>query len=208
MWLITSLLIVLPLIAFSVVRWYQDSHTPLPVFGKTTIDSNGEIIQHQISSFTMMNQDDQIYSSDVLKNKIVIANFFFSACSSVCPKMMSHIKSLQNDFADDTSIAIISFTVDPKRDNSERLYKYASNYNINKKRWNLLTGDKKEIYKLARNSFYLTASDGDGGDNDFIHSEQVILIDKYKRIRGYYDGTDDKAMEKLQNDIKKLEYEK
>jgi len=202
------MLIVLPLIAFSVVRWYQGSYNPLPVFGKTTTDNNGKIIQHQVSSFTMMNQDNQIYSSDILKNKIVITNFFFTACGSVCPKMMSHVKKVQDAFADDTSIAIISFTVDPKRDTPDRLNKYAYHYNINKKQWNLLTGDKREIYKLARNSFYLTASDGDGGDNDFIHSEQVILIDKHQRIRGYYDGTDDKAMNDLQNDIKKLEYEK
>lgn len=202
------MLIALPFIAFSIVHWYQGSYNSLPIFGKTITDNKGEIIQHQVFSFTMINQDDQIYSSDVLKNKIVIANFFFTACSSVCPKMMGHIKNVQEAFADDTSIAFISFTVDPKRDNAERLNKFASSYHIDKKQWNLLTGDKKEIYKLARNGFYLTAADGDGGDNDFIHSEQVILVDKHQRIRGYYDGTDNKSMDALQNDIKKLEYEK
>jgi len=207
-WLITSILIAVPLIAFSIVHWYQRSYDQLPVLGKTTINSKGEIIQHQISSFTMRDQDNQVYSSDALKNKIVLVNFFFTACSSVCPKMMKHVKKIQDAFADDTSLAIISFTVDPKRDDPQRLNMYSSRYKINKKQWNLLTGDKREIYKLARNSFYLTATDGDGGDNDFIHSDQVILVDKHQHIRGYYDGTDDKAMNDLQNDIKKLEYEK
>lgn len=197
----------MPLLVYATVNWYQNEYESLPVLGADEL-INGVVQQHHIDSFTFINQDGKLFSSEELKNKIVLANFFFTGCGSVCPKMMSHVKAVQQRFSNDPKLAIISFTVDPQRDNVEKLKAYALHYNINNSQWNLLTGNKRGIYRLARKSFYLTATDGDGGDDDFIHSEQLVLIDKQQRIRGYYKGTDDKETEALKKDILKLEYEK
>ena len=101
-----------------------------------------------------------------------------------------------------------SFTVDPVSDSISVLQNYAMKYGVSADQWQLLTGDKKQIYRLARNSFRVVATDGDGGPGDFIHSEKLILLDKEQRIRGYYDGTSQKEVNKLIRDIKKLRNEK
>ncbi len=206
-WIITGLIIAVPFFVYAFVNWYELKFEKLPVYGETTIDMNGNKIVHQIEKFEFKNQDGRIISTNELKNKIIVANFFFTSCAGICPNMMKHVKTVQKIFLNDNRIAFVSFTVDPSRDSEQRLKWYASQYNINNTDWNLLTGDKKQIYKLARKSFYLSANGGDGGDNDFIHSEQLVLIDADKHIRGYYNGTDDKAVEQLKHDIKKLEYE-
>src|SRR5690606_15218278 len=101
-----------------------------------------------------------------------------------------------------------SFSVDPYRDSVEILQKFSRKYELDNRNWDLITGDKKTIYKLARNSFMLVAADGDGGPEDFIHSEKLVLVDTEKRIRGYYNGTDEKEVTQLIRDIKKLKDEK
>jgi len=121
--------------------------------------------------------------------------------------MTSNLKLVQDAFKNDDNVVIISFTVDPETDTAGRLKWYANHFSINTSKWNLLTGDKKDIYKLARESFYVSAGDGDGGPDDFIHSDKLVLIDKQKQIRGYYTGTEKNDVEKLIHDIKKLENE-
>jgi len=206
-WILTGLLIAIPFFVFAIVHWYENKFDKLPVFGKMEMQKNGVLAQHEIENFEFKNQDGKLFSSNELEKKIVVANFFFTSCPSICPNMMKHVKLIQNDFLKDNRVAFISFTVDPLRDSAKRLKWYSCKFNINNYHWNLLTGDKREIYKLARKSFYLTADDGDGGENDFIHSDQLVLIDGNKHIRGYYNGTDDKSTEQLKQDIKKLEHE-
>jgi protein SCO1/2 len=206
-WIITALLVAVPFFVFAVVHWYENRFDKLPVFGKLERQENGTLTRHEIANFEFQNQDGKIFSSDALKNKIVIANFFFTNCPSICPNMMNHVKEVQNEFLNDRHLAIISFTVDPLADSVKRLKWYSCKYNINNYNWDLLTGTKKEIYKLARKSFYLTADDGDGGANDFIHSDQLVLFDGSRHIRGFYNGTDEKAISALKHDIKKLENE-
>jgi len=120
--------------------------------------------------------------------------------------MTNSLKKVQQAFKED-EILIRSFSVDPERDSVAQLRKYAGQFGINTSNWELLTGDKKEIYKFARNGFMIVATDGDGGPNDFIHSEKLVLIDKQKRIRGYYDGTSGNQVKQLIADIKKLKHE-
>lgn len=207
-WLLTAFLIAVPLVVFGIVYWYQDNYDKLPVFGGNEINNKGIEIQHIIAGFELKNQAGNMFNYDaVAKNKTMVANFFFTSCGIVCPKMMDNLKQVQQAFLQDTNIAFISITVDPVRDSAARLKSYAQLHHINNFNWNLLTGDKKEIYKLARKNFYLTANDGDGGEDDFIHSEQLILIDKYKHIRGYYSGTDKREIQQLISDIKKLKHE-
>ena len=191
---------IIPVSAWVLLNWYEKKVQVLPIMGKTK--------QHRIGDFYLTNQDGQLKTTADWNNKIVIADFFFTHCPSICPKMTKSLKKIQEFFKTDTEIIISSFTVDPERDSSVQLKKYARQYNLDTRNWNLLTGDKKEIYKLARNSFMIVATDGDGGPEDFIHSENLVLVDKQKRIRGYYDGTSDTEVNQLISDIKKLQYEK
>ena len=191
---------IIPVSAWALLNWYEKKVQVLPIMGKTQ--------QHRIGDFHLTNQEGQLKTTADWNNKIVIADFFFSHCPSICPKMTKSLKKIQEFFKTDTEIIISSFTVDPERDSSAQLKKYARQYNLDTRNWNLLTGDKKEIYKLARNSFMIVATDGDGGPEDFIHSENLVLVDKQKRIRGYYDGTSDTEVNQLISDIKKLQYEK
>ena len=197
---------VLPLSVYGIISWYEHNIQRLPVLGKPGI-SDGKEIQHTISSFSFIDQDGKILSEEKWKDKIVIADFFFTRCPSICPKMTMSLVRVQESFRKDKSILINSFTVDPEHDDAANLKKYAERFGIDARSWCLLTGDKKEIYKLARNSFLITASDGDGGPGDFIHSEKLVLVDRERRIRGYYDGTSRDNVSQLIHDIKKLKYE-
>lgn len=116
------------------------------------------------------------------------------------------MKTVQQANFNKNDLQLVSITVDPERDNASRLNAYAKNMDI-KGNWQLLTGEKKQIYKLARNSFKVVATDGDGGPDDFIHSELLVLIDKEKRIRGYYNGTLPDEVETLLKDMERLRRE-
>jgi protein SCO1/2 len=194
------LVFIIPVSAWALVNWYEKKVQVLPVIGKTK--------DHRISHFQLINQDGKIKSTAGWNNKIVVAGFFFTHCSTICPQMTKSLKRVQETFKPDETIVFNFFTVDPERDSAVQLKKYAGQYKIDNRNWDLLTGDKKEIYKLARNSFMIVATDGDGGPDDFIHSEKLVLVDKQKRIRGYYDGTSNKEVNQLISDIKKLNHEK
>lgn len=194
------LVFIIPVSAWALVNWYEKKIQLLPVIGKTR--------DHRISNFQLINQDGEIKSIAGWNNKIVVAGFFFTHCPTICPQMTKSLKRVQESLKPDETIVINSFTVDPERDSAIQLKKYAGHYKIDNRNWDLLTGDKKEIYKLARNSFMIVATDGDGGPDDFIHSEKLVLVDKLKRIRGYYDGTSNKEVNQLIGDIKKLNHER
>jgi protein SCO1/2 len=198
--------IALPFAAYAVLTFYENKFQRLPVYGEAK-KINGKKIEHHIADFSFTNQDGKIVTSASWSGKIVVANFFFTRCPSICPKMMVNMKKTEEYFRNDPEILFNSFSVDPENDSVKRLKSHASSFNINTDNWSLLTGNKKEIYKLARNSFLVVATNGDGGPTDFIHSDKLILIDTEKRIRGYYDGTDEKEVNKLINDIKKLKNE-
>lgn len=191
--------LVIPFTAFAVYRFYQDKMQKLPVLGGK---------DHYIGEFHLTDQQGRTKSTQDWKDHIVIANFFFTHCLVVCPKMMNNLKTVNDHFQNDDKIKINSFSVDPLHDSVVQLQKYISQLGIPTAKWDLLTGGKKEVYKLARNSFEVVATDGDGGPDDFIHSDKLILIDPQKRIRGYYDGIDKKEISNLITDIKKLENEK
>jgi protein SCO1/2 len=121
--------------------------------------------------------------------------------------MTSNLKKVNRAYEADNEIFFNSISVDPDRDNPGQLKAYAKRFHIETSNWDLLTGNKKDIYKLARNSFMVVATDGDGGPDDFIHSERLVLIDKQRKIRGYYNGTSEKDTDQLIADIKKLKNE-
>jgi protein SCO1 len=198
---------VLPVSAYALINWYEKKFHQLPVYGPAK-EVNGEKLEHTVGNFVFINQDNIVTSNKVWQNKIIVANFFFTHCPVVCPKMMKNIKMVQDAYRNDDEVNISSFTVDPERDSAAQLKNYAQRYHINSSKWQLLTGNKKELYRFARNEMLIVATDGDGGPTDFIHSDKLVLIDKQKRIRGYYDGTNEKEIQQLIPDIKKLKNEK
>lgn len=206
-WLLVLAVFVIPFAAFGVVNWIEKKFNRLPVYGITK-NKDGKKIEHVIPAFSFINQDSEIVSTESWNDKIIVADYFFTHCPTICPKMTNNLKKVQEKYYDDKEIEIFSFTVDPGRDNPARLKAFAERFGINNSKWTLLTGDKKELYKMARNGFMIAATDGDGGPDDFIHSEKLVLVDKHRRIRGYYSGTNSLDVELLLNDIKKLKHEK
>jgi protein SCO1 len=197
-WFFVAVVVLFPMGVFAVVKWYENRYTALPVLG-----SKG----HVVHDFQLVDQNGNSASLHQWKNKIVVANVFFTHCPVVCPKMTRNLKNVTRVFINRADVLITSFTVDPERDSVPRLNSYAQQMDINGN-WLLLTGDKKDIYKLARKSLLLVATDGDGGPDDFIHSEMLVLLDRQQRIRGFYKGTDAKEVRALISDLEKLRNEK
>lgn len=164
---------------------------------------------HTIADFSLINQNGEIITQNDYKDKIYIADFFFTRCKTICIAMAYNMSQLQEFYKNDSDILFLSHSVTPEMDSVPILKEYALNKGVIDGKWNVTTGDKKHIYELARKSYFAVIEDGDGGEDDFIHTEQFVLIDKKRRIRGFYDGTDVKDMEKLKQDmvLLKKEYE-
>ena len=191
-----------PFSAYGIYALYKNSR-PLPVMG-TVAGEEGRTPP----DFMMINQQGETVGRNQWKDKIVVVDFFFTNCATICPDMTRNLRQVQEVYKNSKDVMLSSFTVDPVSDSISVLQDYAMKYGVSADQWQLLTGDKKQIYRLARNSFRVVATDGDGGPGDFIHSEKLILLDKEQRIRGYYDGTSQKEVNKLIRDIKKLRNEK
>jgi protein SCO1/2 len=196
--LIIAVVLITPITVFALVNWMEKKWSDLPVF-------EGE--RYPIETFQLRNQDGEKVTLEQWKGKIVVVNFFFTHCPVICPKMTSNLKTVQASFPTEKNLQFNSFSVDPERDSLQQLKTFAERFGISGD-WNLLTGDKQTIYRIARESFSVAASEGDGDDHDFIHSEKLVLLDKTQRIRGYYNGTSATAAQQLIQDIKKLQDEK
>jgi protein SCO1/2 len=178
----------------------------LPYIGERELAANGkDTIYHSIPAFQFVNQDGNIVTDKTYTGKIYVADYFFTTCKSICPKMTSELLRVQEKFEYTKGmVQILSHTVNPENDSVPILKAYANMVHADTKMWNFVTGDKKQLYDLARNGYLLNAMQGDGGPNDFIHSELFVLVDKEKHIRGIYDGTNLKSVNDLIDDIKVL----
>lgn len=156
---------------------------------------------HTIADFKLINQNGETITNKNYKGKIYVADFFFTRCQTICVAMASNMSDLQEFYKNDTDIMFLSHSVTPVIDSVSVLKEYAQKKGVIDGKWNVTTGDKKHIYELARKSYFAVLEDGDGGDQDFIHTEQFILVDKEQRIRGFYDGTEKEDIEKLKKDI-------
>lgn len=161
---------------------------------------------HSIADFSLINQNGKVVTQADYKNKVYVADFFFTTCQTICPIMTDHMVKIQESLHDDRNVFLLSHTVTPEIDSVGQLKKYAVEKGVDDKRWNLVTGDRKEIYDLARKS-YLVAKDNPYEEFDLIHTENFVLVDDRRRIRGFYDGTDPDAIDELLQDIKVLEAE-
>ena len=164
---------------------------------------------HKISDFELTNQNGLKITQEYYNNKIYVADFFFTTCQDICPIMTKNMYKLQEELKNENDILFLSHTVIPEVDTVQQLKKYAVENNVDDSKWNLVTGEKKQIYGLARKS-YLAVEDAKYGKFDMIHTENFMLIDKQKQIRGFYDGTKDEEIEQLISDIKilkKLNYD-
>ena len=162
---------------------------------------------HKIAPFSFKNQNGKTITQDDYEGKIYIADFFFTTCPTICPKMTANMGSIQEEILNDSTVMLLSYSVTPKIDSVPQLKKYAIEKGVNDEKWNLLTGNKKEIYAMARKSYLVVKENGDGGPYDMIHTENFILVDPKKRIRGFYDGTDTLAMRELLIDLEILKDE-
>ena len=156
---------------------------------------------HTIADFSLTNQNGKTITQRDYKGKIYIADFFFTTCPTICPVMTKNMAGIQAQIIDDDDVLLLSHSVTPIIDSVAQLKKYALEKEVNDAKWNLVTGDKKQIYKLARKSYLAVKNDGDGGPFDMIHTENFILVDKQRRIRGFYDGTKTGDIEKLLKDL-------
>ncbi len=187
----------------------------LPIFQPASV--NAELVDstvqhvkkyHTIPDFSLTNQNGKTITQKDYKDKIYIADFFFTTCPSICPKMTANMEVLQEYILKYGDVKLLSHTVTPEIDSIPVLKAYALGHHVNDSIWNLVTGPKKEIYDLARKSYLAAKSTGDGGKYDMIHTGNFVLIDKQKRIRGFYDGTNPEEIGKLLHDLEILRNEK
>lgn len=159
---------------------------------------------HTIADFSLTNQNGRQITQADYEDKIYIADFFFTTCPTICPIMTKNMVEIQESIKND-DVFLLSHSVTPQIDSVAQLKKYALEKGVDDSKWNLVTGDKKQIYELARKSYLAVKTDGDGGPFDMIHTENFILVDKEKRIRGFYDGTNSEEIEKLLSDLEILQ---
>ena len=191
-----------------------DVEKPLPIYQPATV--NSELVDstlldqrkyHTIADFSLTNQNGKQITQVNYKDKIYVADFFFTTCQSICPIMTGHMFDIQKEILNDDEVMLLSYSVTPEIDSVQQLKKYAIDKGVVDEKWNLVTGDKKQIYDLARKSYMAVKTVGNGDQYDMIHTENFMLIDKKKQIRGYYDGTNPEDIDRLLKDIKILKKE-
>lgn len=218
------LAMLLPLVAYFIVKRKSETAVTMPRHylpdSVVTVTKKGkrmdDTVWHQVGDFTLVNQEGRRITWDSLKGKIVIADFFFTHCPTICPALTLNMKRMAESIhngqrvGDRTNkqVHFLSISIDPERDSVERLKYWADKYQVNPEQWWLLTGDKKMIYDLVIEEMKLGLVDGKGVDTNFIHTDRFVLIDSNRYVRGYYSGLDSAALGKLSNDLVLLTMEK
>ncbi len=189
-------------------------YQPLPIYQPAMVSAElvDSTIQyqkkyHKIADFSLINQNGKIITQEDYKDKIYVADFFFTTCQTICPIMTSNMADIQKEILNDDEVMLLSHSVTPEIDTAAQLKRYAITKGVVDSKWNLVTGDKKQIYELARKSYLAVKTVGDGGPFDMVHTENFMLIDKKRQIRGFYDGTNPDDINRLLEDIKILKKE-
>lgn len=201
------LLILLPLafIAWYFVSTKEDKPARyLAYFGPKHALKVNDTTYHFIPEFEFTDQDHEKVNQETVKDKIYVTEYFFTTCKSICPVMNTNLEKVYKEFKDKKDFLILSHTVDPETDSVPVLKDYARLRGVQDKQWLFVTGSKQKLYELARKGYLLNAEEGNGGEEDFIHTQNFALIDKGRNIRGFYDGTDSLEINRLIQDIKIL----
>lgn len=193
----------------------SEKESALPYYGESSFtpkwlatDSKEAMEMHRIPNFSLINQNGEVITRNTFKNKIYVADFFFTSCSGICPKMTSNMSVLQEAFKTDDDVLLLSHTVTPETDTVEVLNEYAKTKGVTPNKWHLVTGSRSEIYNLGRNAYFIEEDLGElKTDDDFLHTENFVLIDKNQHIRGIYNGLNKTAIQQLIADIKTLKEE-
>lgn len=208
--LLNIILLIIAVAVFVYAFFIHDSKKPLrtlPIFGeKEIVTKNGksDTVFHTVNDFSFTDQDGNTVTNTTFKNSIYVTDYFFTTCHSICPIMSNQMERIYTTYKDNDEVKFLSHTVDPEIDSVEQLKRYSLKHNADSKQWKFVTGDKKHLYDIARSAYYLDAQQGDGGPDDFIHTQNFALIDKNRHIRGYYDGTDSSDVNQLIKDIELL----
>lgn len=209
-------LMVLLVIAVTIAYFMSiPAEKPLPVINPVDVEEemvDPEMVRigngHRIGNFSFTNQFGESITQKDVKGKVYVAEYFFTTCGTICPKMNQQMQRIQRTFANNEAIRLLSFTVDPLVDSVAQMKRYADGHGAKKGQWHFLTGSKEKLYELARKSFFVlkpaeAANLGDAG-SDFIHTNNFVLVDRIGRIRGYYDGTSEAEVDELMKDILRL----
>ncbi|MCP2041995.1 SCO family protein [Pontibacter sp. HSC-36F09] len=214
--LILGILLLVPLLIFIFIGSFGEHHYTLRKYfpqvtatGDVVRDAQGDTLFNQVPVFEFTSQQGQTISQNELDGKIYVADFFFATCPDICKEMSSQMVRVQEAFQDEEQVKLVSFSVNPEHDTPEVLREYGERYNADPAKWYFLTGDRDKIYNLAQKGFYLPVMKVEG-QQDFIHSEKFMLVDKDRYVRGIYDGTDKEDVDRLILEIKVLldEYSK
>jgi protein SCO1/2 len=163
---------------------------------------------HRIPAFAFVDQEGDTITEKTIDGDIVVADFFFTVCPGICPRLTKNMGTVQSAFMNDEDVTLLSHSVTPDMDDVARLKVYAESHQVSKDKWHLLTGDRKQIYNIARHGYFADEETGFAkGENEFLHTENFILIDGERRIRGVYNGTNPAEVERLIEDIKTLKKE-
>lgn len=208
---LTSLLFAL---LFILMGCYPEKNKPLPVLGHREVvvnEVNGQnvvdTVYHTIADFEFVNQDSAKVTQDTFKDKIYVADFFFTSCRTICPKMKTQMLRVYDSIQSMPDVLILSHTIDPEHDDVAKLHDFSERLGVSSTKWHFVTGDQEKIYTIAQTSYFATAMVDKTEPDGFIHSGAFLLIDKERRIRGKYDGTVEADVNRLIQDIKRLKKE-
>lgn len=199
---------ILLIIGLSIVGC-EPTEDKLKIYGRKEISDNGDTIYHKIADYQFIDQDSSLVTPRTFEDKVYVADFFFTSCPTICPKMKAEMLRVYDKFEATPDFKILSHTLDPEHDTVAVLNRFANDLGVSSEKWHFVTGEKEEIYKHGQTSYMVTAMEDPTAPGGFLHSGAFLLIDKERRVRGIYDGTIPEEVDKLMVDIDKLlaEYE-
>jgi protein SCO1/2 len=194
------------LLALVLAGCIRQKEVPLPIFGEREFNGT-DTTYHIIADFSFVDQDSAVVTHETFRDKIYVADFFFTSCRTICPIMKTQMLRVYEATADYPDVLILSHTIDPEYDTVALLHGFAERLGVASDRWHFVTGDKETIYRLAQTSYFSAALEDKSEPDGFIHSGAFLLIDKQRRIRGKYDGTKEEDVNRLIQDIARLRNE-
>lgn len=184
----------------------QKKEEKLPIFGERMVEGK-DTVYHTIPEFRFIDQDSTVVTNETFRNKIYVADFFFTSCRTICPIMKTQMLRVYDSIQHDQDVLLLSHTIDPEYDTVALLHDFAERLGVKSDKWHFVTGMQDSIYRVAQTGYFATALEDKSEPDGFIHSGAFLLIDKDKRIRGKYDGTKDEDVNRLLADIRRLRKE-